>query len=503
MSLKTKTQSRSLLREFFFAEEVPFGLALTRIAVPLAVSIPMWYRLPRVRQLFTSDGAPTQLSELFGNGPTLPVLSPGIAIPLYGVMLLCLMLASVGFRTRLSLCIATPLYLYFNPLDAVGTMTKYSVIGAHMLLLLAVSRCGAVWSVDAFLKQRNSTLPSVIPPRVPVWPVRLIQLLFCFVYFGAALTKIQTEAFFSGEQMRYWMLSNWNYENPVGELMAMWSPLLPISAYVAVIWEILFGFLVFQRRSRIWMLGMGIAFHVMTWLTLGLFVFPAICLSGYLAFVTQDDVLWWRRRIRRRRVAALFSWPARSVSGLMTRIPAFVPAGVAWTCMIAAAAIAATELDLQLDLYARNRPEGFLELSPLDADVARTMIRDKQPLREQDKFFSFDLGTVSIGNQLANRRSEFTYGQTMIAQCNLNPPHEDLWVECLLQDSEQRTVEQFGQFVTRDMLRANFIYHIGNKLLPGEYSMLLKSANQEIYRRPFRLTGTPPQQTLDAGLLTN
>ena len=91
----------------------------------------------------------------------------------------------------------------------------------------------------------------------------------------------------------------------------------------------------------------------------------------------------------------------------------------------------------------------------------------------------------------------------MIAQCSLNPPHEDMWVECLLQDEDERTIEQFGQFVTREMLRANFFYNIGNKLVPGRYSMVLKSANQEIYRRPFTLFGENGEHESTQTVTTN
>ncbi len=493
----------SSLSRFFFASEVPFGMATMRIVLPFVCSIPMWMRFPRVRELFTTDGAPTQLFELFGEGAVLPVLPPGIAVPLYGMLLLTLFMAMIGFRTRLSLCIAVPLYAYFNLLDAVGTMTKYSVIATHLLLLLAVSNAGAIWSVDAILKRRSEPDGlNTVPPRYPVWPARLVQLLFCYLYFGAAITKIQTEAFFSGEQMRYWMLSNWNYENPVGEAMAMWSPLLLIGAYAAVVWEMLFAFLVFQKRSRLIMLGFGAMFHFLTWVTLGLKIFPSICVSGYLAYMMQDDFLKIRQWAQRWLPASL-PRPGVLVERLVARTPALVPSGVAWVCLIALSAIVATEAELRLDLYGVNNPAGRMALMPMDADVARKMIREEQKVREKDKFFSFDIGSFTVGNQLANRKSDFEYGDYIIAQCNLNPPHEDLWVECLLEDSEGRMIEQFGQFVTRDMLRANFHYSIGNKLLPGKYDLVLRSANQEIYRRPFSLTGTPPETPLSAGVLTN
>ncbi|MDG1894251.1 MAG: HTTM domain-containing protein [Fuerstiella sp.] len=487
---------RTALGRFFFEQETPFGMALVRIFLPLAAGIPMALRFPHVRELYTTDGSPVQVFEMYRQGAVLPVLPPAVAVPVYGIMLLCLLASIVGFRTRTSLCLATVLYSYFNVLDGIGTLTKYSVIASHLLLLLTVSNAGSVWSVDAFLKKRSGTV-NILPPRFSVWPARLVQLLFAFIYFGASITKIQTAEFFSGDQMRYWMLSNWNYENPIGEAVAMSSPLLLISAYLSVIWEVLFAFLVWRPRGRLLMLGAGAFFHFMTWLTLGLYVFPAICLSGYFAFVSEQDVVRLRRLATSRPFKPLLRLSALAMSRMAAAVPQTVPTGVTWTCLIAIAAIGATEAELRMDLYQSRSESGLMSLIPMDQDVALTMLRDKNPVREHDKFFNFEIGTSTIGYQLSNRRTEYAVGDTMIAQCNLNPPHEDMWVECLVQDDQERTIEQFGQFVPRESLRANFFYTLGNKLVTGQYSMVLKSANQEIHRRHFSLTSESAAANFD------
>ncbi len=210
-SVKSQPTVIDTLKTFFFEEQVPFGAALTRIFLPLTALAPMLMRFPRVRELYTTDGTPVQMFELFGQGEVLPVLSPTPAIMLYSLMVFCLLCSSIGWNTRFSLAAGVSLYTYFNLLDSVGTMTKYSVIAAHLMLLLTVSSCGNVWSVDEYLRRRRNPNSTLTFRAAPVWPARLMQLLFAFIYFGAAITKIQTSAFFSGEQMRYWMLSNRNY----------------------------------------------------------------------------------------------------------------------------------------------------------------------------------------------------------------------------------------------------------------------------------------------------
>lgn len=499
------TQILAGLRNFFFADHSPYGLALVRMFLPSVAMIPMFRRFPHVRELFSSDGTPQPLFELFGQQNPLPLLPPQVAAALYGVMMFGMLCAVLGWKTRLSLSCAVPLYIYFNLLDSVGTMTKYTVIASHILVLLTLSPCGAVWSVDALLRRRRSgAAATALPPLFPVWPARLIQMLFCFVYFGAAITKIQTESFFTGEQMRYWMLSNWNYSNPVGEQMAMWTPLLLVSAYITVVWEIVFAFLVWRPGTRLIMLSIGALFHFMTWLTLGLYIFPLICLSGYLSYVTETDVVRVRQLLRRLRLPT--SWlavPRELLARAVEARPAAIPMAAVWAGVAVLSAVAAAEVEYHVDAYGMLANQGPLPLKPMDSRAALAMIHDKKPLREQDKYFSFDIGTQLIGGQLADRATQFNSGDVIVAQCNLNPPHEDLWVECLLQDEQRRTIEQSGQFVTRDVLFANFFYQTGNSLVPGKYSVVLRSSGKDIFRRSFTLQGNPEALPTMGELMTN
>ncbi len=448
------TSRRGGLAAFFFAEEAPYGLALVRMLLISMALIPMVRRFGRVRELFSSDGAPQQLIELFGQGRVLPELPASFAAALYGIMIFSLMCAVFGFRTRLALLVGTPLYIYFNLLDSVSTMTKYSVIAAHIMVLLTLSQCGAVWSVDAVLRRwKEGVAATAIPPRFPVWPARLMQLLFAFVYFGAAVTKIQTQSFFSGEQMKYWMLSNWNYSNPAGEVLATWTPLLLASGYITVVWEITFAFLAWRPVGRFFALGIGVMFHIMTWLTLGLYIFPLICISAYLSFLMEKDIVAIRRFMHRLRFpTAILGFPRFAIARVVEARPGYVPMSMLWLGVAVLVAVASAEADYRIDLYGMRANKDGLALSPMDSKVALTMLKSQQPLREKDKFLSFDIGSMLIGGQLANRSQTYEYGATIIAQCNVNPPHEDLWVECNLEDEQHRIIDTAGVFVTREQM---------------------------------------------------
>jgi hypothetical protein len=284
----------------------------------------------------------------------------------------------------------------------------------------------------------------------------------------------------------------------------MWTGLLLACGYATAVWEISFPFLVWRPMGRFIALGVGILFHIGTWLTLGLHIFPLVCISGYLSFLMEEDIVALRRFVHRLRIpTSLLGLPRFAVSRLIEMRPASMSASILWVALAAFVAVASAEADYRIDLYGMRNVDGLMPLAQMDPEVARKMISVRRPVREKDKFFSFDIGTLTVGGQLSNRLQQFEFGETIIAQCNLNTPHDDLWVECVVEDDQQRIIDSSGLFVARESLFACFKYEIGNKLVPGEYWMVLKSSGNEVARRPFTLTGDPQSLPTMSDFVTN
>lgn len=66
-------QQKEQLNEFFFAKESPIGVALARIVICATVFIVMLDRWKYVREIYSTDGAPAQISVNFGFGELFPV----------------------------------------------------------------------------------------------------------------------------------------------------------------------------------------------------------------------------------------------------------------------------------------------------------------------------------------------------------------------------------------------------------------------------------------------
>ena len=485
------------LRRFFYAEEVPYGVAILRMLLPVAVLVEMVPRWPYARELYSTDGTAMPFWSSYETGALFPTPSATVAVAMHTVLLFTLFTTLIGWRTRLSLAIATVLYAALAMLDAVSTLTKYTVIANHLLLLLTLSQCGAVWSVDSWLKRRRAIAldpaAKLEPPRSALWPRRLIQLLIGFVYFGAGITKIQTPTFFTGDQLHSWLMTDLHFNHPLGLRMAAYPALLVISAYITITWEITFIFLSWKGWARTLWVAVGIAFHVMTFFTLGLLIFPLVCIPIYFTFFEGHEIQRFSqslasrwRKLRHKAIAPRAIEAKRSTIPLTKSAAKLSP--VVFCLLLSAVAWGGVQIEFLNDRYGERRPEGRHTLKELDPEyVEGTLFSQLTPMREVDKFGWLTLGTFLIGETVANDCDTFTHGQTLIAQCGVAPPHEDLWVDCALQDADNRPIDTVGQIVPNEALKTNCTFMLSESLEPGDYYIVVKSSGKEVLRKRFTL----------------
>ncbi|MDA0832407.1 MAG: HTTM domain-containing protein [Planctomycetota bacterium] len=498
MMNSSNTKLGARLRHFFYAEEVPYGLALIRMVLPMILLVVMSFRWIHARELYSQDGAPAPIADNFGVFDMLPIFSGTVTVALFSAMLIAFLFSAIGWCTRLSLICSTVLYTYFCLIDYLSTITKFTVIATHVLLLLSLSQCGIMWSVDSWLKRRARKSswpgePTTLYPRASVWPRRLIQILVCTVYFGAAATKVQTPSFFSGDQMIYWAMTNVNHAHPLGELFTLYPILFVFGGFATAIWEILFSVLVWSKIGRRFALGGGVIFHIGTMLLLGLFVFPWICFSTYFSFLEERDIQGFAasfRRWRRRFGGLKRSLIPQPVMQLAFRLQnvRWYHSPLSYAFVTVTLIMIAVESEYRMDVYGMRRPEGPYSLKVIDdPELIARMMKTSEPIRDEDKFLAFDIGTGLVAGHLVNRRDTFTQGESVIAQCSLSPPHEDMWVECNLHDADGPIIDRVGNVITRELARTEFVYNLSESLEPGDYMLVIRTKGREITRRYFTL----------------
>ncbi|MEO2031028.1 MAG: HTTM domain-containing protein [Planctomycetaceae bacterium] len=489
MDIPTTKRNSSSVREFFYAEETPYGLAIIRIILPLillCVVVPRW---SHSRELFSADGAASPLADIYGLLNYPPEPGGALAVAMMSALAFCLVAASIGWHTRFALVASWILYTYLNMLDSLSTFTKYSVISSHVLFLLSLSSCGAIWSVDYWRTRHHEDSK---PPKASAWPRRLIQLLIGLVYFGAAFTKMHTDGFMSGDQIRFWLLTNMNNPNPLGEHLAMYPEMIVAMSHIAVIWQIVFVFLSWRGRARLIILGMGTLFHLSTVWILGLYIFPPIMILTYFAWLNEHDmqrIRSWYQRLSGRSGFRPVHLIATTAQRLNWQIKALVPvpSAVILCIGLSATVLAGLELEHRIDPYRKRQAGGPLTLQPLDPDVAQEMLNSDVGIREADKFFAMELGTELLAGVVVDRGTSFEPGDHVIVQCALIPPHEDMWISCCLIDPDGVEIHRYGRPISRDMLRADFMFTFPQDLKPGDYQFVAHSGRQQVLSRTVQL----------------
>jgi hypothetical protein len=493
------------VRNFFFAREIPYGMTLMRISLPAVLLVDIVRRWPYCRELYSIDGATSPIAENFGCPNFLPEFSAPVAVALYTALTLFMAAAAVGLFTRVSLWASTALYFYFTMLDCLSTISKYTVMASHLLLLLSLSNCGDLWSVDRWLARRRlgreSPGATLSDGRGPIWPQRLAQILIAMIYFGASITKMHTPEFFTGDQLISWMMTYLNNEHPLGDYLLQYPLVVSVSSFITFVWEMTFIFAIWVPRMRWWVLAVGTIFHIMTAFTLGLIIFPLVVTASYMVFLNEADVRrfcgWTAIRRFFPRAAVPETTPVveptfAAWSGQLGSTGAFV-------LTVAVICVAGIEVEYLTDRYQMRGPGGPLSLREMDEEEVAPMFAPDRPIRQIDKLLAFDLGGKLVGEHLLHCKSQFRQGEQLVAQVTLNKPREDMWVDCLLceanvaeTDGQERLVPgrivtKVGQAIYRESFRGNFVFMIDEALDPGDYFLRLRNGNEEISRRHFKI----------------
>ena len=180
---------------------------------------------------------------------------------------------------------------WLGPLDLPVTFGKQSVIALHLVLLLACSRCGAVWSIDSlFDGNRQIRCPlAILAPR------RLMQILVCCVYVGAAITKLRTPSFATGDLLEFSLLDDHWGSGRLGLWLTTKPHVSLILSQLTVFFEILFPFLVWVPRLRLPLLVLAFSFHTAMGCLLSVGIFPAVMFTALLSFLEERDLGALRR----------------------------------------------------------------------------------------------------------------------------------------------------------------------------------------------------------------
>ena len=264
-----------------------------RILLAGALLLDAALRWPYCIELYSSAG---QVFPAFASsGLELSPLGPSATLLFYSVLVVVLAMLVVGWHSRLCAILAFGLIGWFSLLDAAATLTKYTAISMHLLLLMCFAQPGGVWSVDAWRRARRRAGV----PLAERWPRLLVGILVASIYLGAAITKIRLPDFATGDLLEFSLLDDAYGGRGVGLWLATKPELLVLASYAVIIFELLFPALIWVPAFRRVMLCCGIVFHLALAAMMHLVIFSPVMLAALCAFVRESDLMAIQNVLRR------------------------------------------------------------------------------------------------------------------------------------------------------------------------------------------------------------
>jgi HTTM domain len=148
--------------------------------------------------------------------------------------------------------------------------------------IVALSRSGAVWGGQSFRRGGYTG-----PVQVPGWPVKVLIVQMCCVYFFSGVYKMGSPQWRSGSVMYHVNHDlTWSLAPHLMSLLPVW--LHRLSSWVTIVWELAFPALIAFRRTRAPTLWLGVVFHLLTLFTLEVGAFAIYSLVFYVVFVPWE-----------------------------------------------------------------------------------------------------------------------------------------------------------------------------------------------------------------------
>ncbi len=211
----------------------------------------------------------------------------------------------VGFLTR----ITGPLAWWFQLMlvhRLLGSLFGLDQILTYCVMYLALTPCGSVFSVDAWLRGRvyrngreraSKVLAWLLPDDQPSVTAnvatRLFQLHLCMIYLFGGLAKARGQMWWDGTALWY-AVGNYEYQSWDTTFIAAYPGVFTALTHATLLWEIFYCALVWPRWTRPVTLIIALCVHAGIGLGLGMATFGIMMIAANGIFVSPEWIRRWR-----------------------------------------------------------------------------------------------------------------------------------------------------------------------------------------------------------------
>lgn len=299
---------------FWFTPKAPHTLAVIRIATGLLLLYShlvvaanlssflgddAWINNETIAAIHQGDFAPPDASRSY----LWNISSPELLWAHHLLTIVVTACFAAGLLTRITAPLTWWLQLMLVH-RMTGTLFGFDQVTTMLAMYLMLAPCGAVFSVDKFLRrkfaskiEKSNRLRWLFPDDQPSVSAniatRLIQLHLCIVYLFGGLWKARGTAWWDGTAI-WFAVSNAQYQSIEMTWIGRYPRLFSVLAHITVLWEVFYCALVWPKLTRPIMLAIAFAVHGGIALFLGMITFGTIMIVANMAFIPPS--LWVRDR---------------------------------------------------------------------------------------------------------------------------------------------------------------------------------------------------------------
>jgi hypothetical protein len=283
----------------WFESKPTIPLELTRIGIAAALFVNYALATPFLFD-FWGEGGQVPRTLVFDAGAFAwrqSVLfytdAPWQLIGFHALFLFCAFALMLGWRTWLVkwlVLVGQLSYAHRNLVLVYGV----DQILACLLFILCLSPIGRAISLDRLRKVRavkriniESRPPLYRSPWVGAC-TRLMQIQMAILYFFSALQKVRGNDWWNGDAIWFVLTLQENYYRPLVAILASHYWLVNLATYLTILVEVAFPFLIWQRRSRPYMLVAVVLLHLNIAIFMGMPYFSFVVTVGLMSFVRTE-----------------------------------------------------------------------------------------------------------------------------------------------------------------------------------------------------------------------
>jgi predicted DCC family thiol-disulfide oxidoreductase YuxK len=284
---------------FWFQPSVTTPLELTRLGVGAALLLHYGMATPVLFDLWGEAGwVPRELVLENRADPWMQSIFYYFTAPwqwaaFHGFFLLCAVALMVGWRTswvKWIVLVGQISYDYRTPILFYGV----DKILACLLVIMCVAPIGRAMSLDrvrAVRAAKLEKLDAAVPPYSSPWAgacIRLMQIQMAVLFFYTVIAKLRGDDWWNGDAIWAVFTTGEHYSRFILDLLASQYWVSNVGTYATILIEMAFPFMIWQRRTRPYLLAGAIFLHVQFAVLMGLFYFSFVMVMGHLSFVRPE-----------------------------------------------------------------------------------------------------------------------------------------------------------------------------------------------------------------------